>query len=509
MKKLLFIIPLFILTLSLFGCSAGSPYSKGEKMKEPSYYRTDSEIAPIAPSDIEGFDSTIQSGQLTSKAWSDNENFDYWLSLITDKSNAQEDHYLKSIYEELIRNQINFKATVMLKAHLKSGEQVLENATVKAVLNSEVLFTAKSDAFGNAYLFFHDSNVEGMKLVIEYNGQIFEEEVNAIPTDYTVNINLDECVIAEKAKKLDLCLVLDTTGSMSDELEYLKVELKSVLQRIAEDIDFDINLGLIFYRDEGDAYTVKTYGFNNVLEEQYAALGKEHATGGGDFPELVDQALYAATEETTFQWRNDATKLLIHVLDAPLHSNAKNYRTFTSAVNKLAEKGVRIIPVICSAGGGGQLLEFTMRYAALYTGGTYTYLTDDSGIGGSHDEPAVEDGITVEYLNNMLCRLIKEYCTGEKIEPQSIYGKDPNTDPVEKDEYRVEFNTHGGTEANTQLVKKGGLVEKPADPVKEGYSFAFWYTIDSEGEVLEYDFETPVESDITLHAFWTNTTPAE
>ena len=42
------------------------------------------------------------------------------------------------------------------------------------------------------------------------------------------------------------------------------------------------------------------------------------------------------------------------------------------------------------------------------TGGTYTFLTDDSGIGGSHLEPTVGD-YEVEHLNDMLVRIIEDY----------------------------------------------------------------------------------------------------
>ena len=42
------------------------------------------------------------------------------------------------------------------------------------------------------------------------------------------------------------------------------------------------------------------------------------------------------------------------------------------------------------------------------TGGTYTFLTDDSGVGGSHLEPTVGE-YQVEQLNDLLVRLIEQY----------------------------------------------------------------------------------------------------
>jgi hypothetical protein len=49
-----------------------------------------------------------------------------------------------------------------------------------------------------------------------------------------------------------------------------------------------------------------------------------------------------------------------------------------------------------------------MRSIALATNGTYAFLTDDSGIGGSHLKPST-DSYEVETLNDLLVRVIKSY----------------------------------------------------------------------------------------------------
>ncbi|MDE7233584.1 MAG: hypothetical protein K2N29_00810, partial [Ruminiclostridium sp.] len=52
--------------------------------------------------------------------------------------------------------------------------------------------------------------------------------------------------------------------------------------------------------------------------------------------------------------------------------------------------------------------EFLCRSFAAATGGTYTFLTDHSGIGGSHHEPTI-GYYQVEKLNDMLVRIIEGY----------------------------------------------------------------------------------------------------
>ena len=74
-------------------------------------------------------------------------------------------------------------------------------------------------------------------------------------------------------KVLDLALIIDTTGSMGDEIRYMKTELQDVLERIAG-LNVDINLALIFYRDEGDTYVTKTYDFTSDLGSQYQYLSE-------------------------------------------------------------------------------------------------------------------------------------------------------------------------------------------------------------------------------------------
>ena len=79
-----------------------------------------------------------------------------------------------------------------------------------------------------------------------------------------------------------------------------------------------------------------------------------------------------------------------------------------------AEKGIRVCPVLCS--GADYLTEYVMRQAAIYTGGTFVFVTDDSGIGNSHHDPNLPN-VTVEALNSLMVRLINGYHSGEFAEP--------------------------------------------------------------------------------------------
>ena len=68
-------------------------------------------------------------------------------------------------------------------------------------------------------------------------------------------------------------------------------------------------------------------------------------------------------------------------------------------------------------------------------------------------------------------------------------------------DYTVTFDSNGGSDVAKQTVTSGEKVNKPADPTREGYEFAGWYT-DSK-LTTAYDFSSKVTKSITLYAKWT------
>ena len=68
--------------------------------------------------------------------------------------------------------------------------------------------------------------------------------------------------------------------------------------------------------------------------------------------------------------------------------------------------------------------------------------------------------------------------------------------------YTVTFNSNGGTQVEAQLVAEGTYAALPENPQKENFSFSGWYTDDGTFENA-YNFNVPVDQDITLYAKWT------
>lgn len=66
--------------------------------------------------------------------------------------------------------------------------------------------------------------------------------------------------------------------------------------------------------------------------------------------------------------------------------------------------------------------------------------------------------------------------------------------------YTITFNSLKGSTVDSQVIAEGKLVQKPIDPVREGYDFKGWYL--DPGCNTRYDFSTPVTKDLELYALW-------
>lgn len=215
---------------------------------------------------------------------------------------------------------------------------------------------------------------------------------------------------ARAVERFDLALVVDTTGSMADELEYLKSELGAILADLNRDHrNLDIRVAFVAYRDVGDAYVTRTFPFTSDIAALRDDLSQQSAGGGGDYPEAVEQALARAI---ALDWRPNAVRSILFVADAPPHAEdvAASWRSA-----EVARAGrIQIVPV--GASGVGDGAEYMMRAMAALTQSRYIFLTDDSGIGNPHAEPSV-DCYLVTKLNASIRRVLDSQISGRRIEP--------------------------------------------------------------------------------------------
>ncbi len=349
---------------------------------------------------------TPHPGQLTASEWSDLENYDFYLSLFESTQELP-----SGLFGEFY-NKGYVDALSMINVHFHNGEENIMGAKVELFnSNDEVIYTAITDIFGNAYLFPSAGEFESVsKVEIRYEDQFISHEYSYSAESNLIDFNVVTANTHEDI--IEIMFVIDTTGSMGDEITYLKAEVDSVISEVSSlNPNSTIKLALLFYRDQGDNYVTRYFDFTEDISAQKQALSNQTAQGGGNFPEAVATALDEAVNKS---WSNaNSTKLIFHVLDAPPHDNQESMSKFSNALEIASEKGIRIIPIASS--GIDKYTEYLLRNEAMLTGGTYVFITNHSGIGGDHIEATVGE-TDVELLNTLLVRLITEYHTGEKWE---------------------------------------------------------------------------------------------
>lgn len=208
--------------------------------------------------------------------------------------------------------------------------------------------------------------------------------------------------------ELDLAFVVDATGSMGDEIDYLKAELQGIVDSVRAGFpQVSARFALIVYRDDGDDYVVRTFDFTSDLQAFQSRLRSQSAGGGGDYPEAMERGLGAIHQLT---WRTGNTaRLTFLVADAPPHTG--QYTTFLQEANRARKTGIKVYPV--AASGVAKEAEYLMRISAQLTLARYIFLTDDSGIGAPHEEPAIPC-YQVRKLNQVLTQAITAELSGQR-----------------------------------------------------------------------------------------------
>ena len=148
--------------------------------------------------------------------------------------------------------------------------------------------------------------------------------------------------------RIEVCFVLDTTGSMSGLIEGAKQKIWSLANEIISAKPApEVKFSLVGYRDRGDAYVVKTSALTDDIDRIYSELRAFKADGGGDTPESVSEALQAAVREAKWSDDKSVLKIIYLVGDAPPHTDYKDGPDYRTVCREAASKGVLINTIQC------------------------------------------------------------------------------------------------------------------------------------------------------------------
>ena len=182
--------------------------------------------------------------------------------------------------------------------------------------------------------------------------------------------------VAQTAKHpVDVVFAVDTTGSMGGLLDGAKRTVWSIATHIRDaDPDADVRIGLVAYRDLGDAYVTRDFPLTANLDAAFAELSSYRAEGGGDTPEDVDAALYDVVHK--MRWRADARKLAFLVGDAAPASRGDVPR-FDVSARDAAAQGIVINAIRC---GWDRDTEGAWQQVAMLAHGQFSTIQQDGGV---------------------------------------------------------------------------------------------------------------------------------
>lgn len=122
---------------------------------------------------------------------------------------------------------------------------------------------------------------------------------------------------------VDLCFVVDTTGSMGSFIHAAQQQLLDTIGLLSADSSIDLRVGLVEYRDhppQDSSFVTRLYPLTSNFKEMQQAINKLKAHGGGDGPEAVYSGVYDACIK--MYWRRHSCRFVLLVGDAPPHGFA-------------------------------------------------------------------------------------------------------------------------------------------------------------------------------------------
>jgi len=304
-----------------------------------------------------------QSQPLHAAAHNDNEEYPYFLDYL------ERYNYIDAVYHK------NFENRFVVRLMDGQGQPVHNQPFSIVNRQGEILWEAVSFSDGENVFFPHFSPAKDNsdKLYVQINREgerRILEELNG-ELDRITTLQLQTGNNREKIS-LDLLFILDTTGSMGDEIQQLKDNLYSIYTRITNYFSsLPIRFGLVVYRDHGDEYVARRFKFTSDIDRFQRQVDAVVAAGGGDYPEDVQQALQVSLKK--MDWSKDAVKVAFLVADAPPHVDYGEKYTYIDAAMEANRRGIKLFTI--GASGLNTQGEYIFRQISALSCAEFIFLT--------------------------------------------------------------------------------------------------------------------------------------
>ena len=203
---------------------------------------------------------------------------------------------------------------------------------------------------------------------------------------------------------LDVLFLLDSTGSMADEIHQIKSTLHSTASQVSNlPSNPNLRFGMVSYRDQGDEYVTRLYQFDSDVQRFSRSVDEVQADGGHDYPESLNQALHEAVNDMS--WRSGAIRLIFLIADAPPHLDYPQDEDYAAEMVRAREKGIKVFSVASS--GLDEQGEYIFRQIAQQTMGRFIFILEE-GPQGNLETPHSVEQYSVSQLDSLIIRLIRE-----------------------------------------------------------------------------------------------------
>ena len=172
-------------------------------------------------------------------------------------------------------------------------------------------------------------------------------DIYQVSTDETLNVFYTDIALPDvKGVDTDIVFVIDTTGSMGDEIDGVRENVKALAESIAKAAR-SYRIALVDYKDgpdQGDPYVARTdVDFTTDVSKFQAGADTLYADGGGDDPESV----YSGVEQAlNLKWRDGVRKSVFLIGDAPgKDPEPASGLTQKDVIDKASSEGVTVYPL--------------------------------------------------------------------------------------------------------------------------------------------------------------------
>ncbi len=155
--------------------------------------------------------------------------------------------------------------------------------------------------------------------------------------------------VAGDKPTIELVFVIDTTGSMGGLIEGAKQKIWGIVNEVMKSPSKpEVRMGLVAYRDHGDAYITQVLPVTRDLDKVYGTLMAYKAEGGGDTPEDVRQALADGVHKVGWSPRSrNIAQILFLVGDAPPHDDYGNEPDTIDSASEAVKAGIIVNTIQC------------------------------------------------------------------------------------------------------------------------------------------------------------------